>query len=181
MIDFIKQSLWKQFGGSIDMLHNAIAAWPVEFWQVEKRFFYIAYHTLVFLDYYLTIPPKTFSTRLPYTLKEPADIPAESVDDVVPDSFYTKQQLLDYLQFCREKCRNTIASLTEEKLAEPWIDHTQPMYLDLSGRDALKYSVLEILLYNMRHVQHHSAQLNLLLRQKVNKVPDFVSAADDNL
>ena len=55
------------------------------------------------------------------------------------------------------------------------------MDLALSGRDALTYSVLEILLYNMRHVQHHAAQLNLLLRQETNHAPDYISQAEDDL
>jgi uncharacterized damage-inducible protein DinB len=33
----------------------------------------------------------------------------------------------------------------------------------------------ELLLYNMRHVQHHAAQLNLLLRQTTDSAPDWVS------
>ena len=43
------------------------------------------------------------------------------------------------------------------------------------------YSMLEMLLYNMRHVQHHAAQLNLLLRQNINKVPAWVAQAKENL
>jgi uncharacterized damage-inducible protein DinB len=33
----------------------------------------------------------------------------------------------------------------------------------------------ELLLYNMRHVQHHAAQLNMLLRQTTNSAPRWVS------
>jgi uncharacterized damage-inducible protein DinB len=34
----------------------------------------------------------------------------------------------------------------------------------------------ELLLYNMRHVQHHAAQLNMLLRQRTNSAaPRWVS------
>ncbi|MBP6569035.1 MAG: hypothetical protein KA270_17810, partial [Saprospiraceae bacterium] len=39
--------------------------------------------------------------------------------------------------------------------------------------------VLEILLYNMRHVQHHTGQLNLLLRQNVHQSPKWVFRAKD--
>jgi uncharacterized damage-inducible protein DinB len=45
----------------------------------------------------------------------------------------------------------------------------------------MQFSTLEILLYNMRHVQHHAAQLNLLLRQEINKAPDWVSQAEDDM
>jgi len=181
MFDILKQSLWKHFGSSIDMIRNAIILWPEEYWNTNKKFFYNAYHCLVFLDYYLTIPPKNFSSPLPFTLTEPDHIPKDAIDDVVPDKIYSKKELLDYLQSSREKCRKLIAGLTEEKLNERWIDESEPMYLALSSQAALNYSVLDILFYNMRHVQHHAAQLNLLLRQKINNAPDYVSMAEDDL
>lgn len=37
-------------------------------------------------------------------------------------------------------------------------------------------TVWESLLYNMRHVQHHAAQLNLLLRQATNDAPRWVAS-----
>lgn len=163
------------------MLHNAIHLWPEEYWNTRKKFFYHAYHTLVFLDYYLSIPPRNFSSALPFTLVDPADIPHDAIDDVMPNRVYSKQELLEYSQFCREKCRKVITGLTEEKLAAPWIDDSHDLSLELSGRDALQYSVLDILLYNMKHVQHHVAQMNLLLRQTIGKAPDYVSHAEDCL
>lgn len=41
----------------------------------------------------------------------------------------------------------------------------------------MNFSVIEILLYNMRHVQHHAAQLNLKLRQGMNDAPIWVKSA----
>jgi hypothetical protein len=179
MIEILKESLWKHFGASIDMLKNAIMLWPEEYWNTKKKFFYMAYHTLVFLDYYLTIPPENFSSPLPYTLTEPDNMPKDAIDDVVPDRIYTKEELLGYLQYTREKCRQMIRSLTEEKLTQPWIDHSKKMDLSLASSSAMNYSILNILFYNMKHVQHHAAQLNLLLRQEIGKAPDYVSLAED--
>ena len=36
----------------------------------------------------------------------------------------------------------------------------------------------ELLLYNMRHTQHHAAQLNLILRQETDAAPGWVAAAE---
>ena len=151
------------------MLKNAIALWPEEYWNTRKRFFYTAYHCLVFLDYYLTVPPEGFTSPLPFTITAAADAPADALDDVVPNRIYTKQELLDYLQETHEKCNKLISDLTMEKLSERWIEEPGNM----------NYSMLEILLYNMRHVQHHAAQLNLLLRQEINDAPGWVSQAED--
>ena len=170
MLNTLKESLWKQFGASIDMLKNAIILWPEENWDAGKKFFYNAYHCLVFLDYYLTIPPGNFSSPLPFTITESGDVPADAIDDVIPDRIYSKKELLGYLQSSREKCRKLIGGLTEEKSEERWIEDPGNM----------NYSVLELLLYNMRHVQHHAAQLNLLLRQEINNAPGWVARAEDD-
>lgn len=166
MIVLLKESLWTQFGASIDMLENAIALWPEEKWQTNKKFFYMAYHCLIFLDYYLNVPAKQeFVSPLPFT--ETNTVPPDGIDDLVPDRIYSRQELLTYLHQCREKCRWVISNLTEQKLQERWIQETWKK----------DYSVLEMLMYNMRHVQHHAAQLNMLLRQEINHAPSWVSRA----
>ena len=167
MISTLKESLWTQFGASIDMLKNAITMWPEDSWQSDKRFFYTAYHVIVFLDYYLTNPPDDFISLLPFTITE-TGAPPEAIDDVVPDRIYSKQEFLDYLKTSREKCYALIANLTEEKLSERWVE----------TQGGMNYSLLEILLYNMRHVQHHTAQLNMMLRQKINDAPEWVGRAE---
>lgn len=167
MISTVKESLWLQFGASLDMLKNAITMVPDEIWHTRKKFFYMIYHVLIFLDYYLTIPSKKLSSPLPFTLEEvEGNIPADAIDDLVPNRIYSKQELLDYLQANRERCRLLIEGLTEEKMNERWTNEY--------GKN---YPFLEVLLYNMRHVQHHAAQLNLLLRQEINNAPKWVSRA----
>lgn len=98
---------------------------------------------------------------LAFTQKEEKDRPKESIDDLIPDKVYSKQEVVDYLIKSREKCRQLIDSLTEEKLSERFKEGDEPNDMD--------YPILEILLYNMRHTQHHTAQLNMLLRQDVEK------------
>ena len=181
MIETLKQCVWKNFAACIDMLHNAIVMWPDDIWHTNKKFFYNAYHCIVFLDYYLTAPPHNFIAALTYTITDINKIPEDAIDDVVPDRMYSKKEMLDYLQSSWEKCRQLIAGFTEEKLTQPWINQSEDINLELASRDSLNYSVLEILFYNMRHVQHHAAQLNLLLRQTVNNAPDYVSMSTDDL
>jgi hypothetical protein len=48
----LKTSIWQQFGASIDMLENAIAACPESLWgdrSQNPEFWYVAFHTLFFL------------------------------------------------------------------------------------------------------------------------------------
>ncbi len=93
------------------------------------------------------------------------------IEDAMPERVYTMQELLDYLQYNRSKCHQLIEGLTEGKLKARWTN--------VSG--TMNYSILEILLYNMRHVQHHAAQLNFLLRQGINDAPAWVSRTEHNL
>jgi hypothetical protein len=42
-------------------------------------------------------------------------------------------------------------------------------------------SVAELLLYNMRHVQEHASQLNMLLGQRIGSAPGWVGQAESKL
>ena len=159
----LKEILWRQFGASIDMLKNAIAFCPLHFWDTDKQFWYIAYHSVFFLDYYLTMNPVGFVPPSPFSLSE--------FEDRMPERTYTKDEVMNYLQFCRNKCHHFISSMTDEIANSNWTNESKTM----------SYNVIEILLYNMRHVQHHSAQLNLLLRQGINDAPDWIYEAEDKL
>lgn len=167
----LKETLWNQFGASIDMLINVISNCPDDYFLTHKRFYYVAYHSLIFLDYYLTIPPTDFSPLLPFTQKEPDERPQEAIDDLIPDKIYSKPEILEYLELSRKKCKQIVESLTEEKLNERFTEGNQPNDID--------YPILEILLYNLRHTQHHTAQLNMLIRQDLNKHMEWSFRAND--
>ena len=158
MNKIINQTIWRQFGASIDMLENAINLCPKEFWDTEKKFWYCAYHCLFWLDYYLTLDPTNFEPPPPFTL-------SEFENGAMPGRTYSKEELISYLQYGRKKCYDLIATMTDEIANSRW------------KNDYKDYPVLEILCYNMRHVQHHTAQLNLLLRQEINDAPKWVSIA----
>src|SRR5690349_19275663 len=141
-----KDVIWSQFGATIDMLENALLACPDELWTDRSEyqaFWYIVYHTLFWLDLYLSGSVEGFAPPAPFTLEEldPAGL--------IPPRPYTKDELHSYLKHCRQKCRTTIEALTDEKARQlckfPW------------GQ----VSFLELLIYNMRHVQEHASQLNL--------------------
>lgn len=166
MLSEFQNSLWKQFGASIDMLLNAIDVCPDTLYENKKRFFYTAYHVAVFLDYYLTVPPKDFEPQLPFTITEKENMPEDALDDVLPNEHYSKEQLLEYIKSSREKCRSVIMSIEENGNAR-FIEDVEVGKMD--------YSLIEILLYNMRHVQHHAAQLNMILRNAGLEPPKWVA------
>jgi len=146
-----KEIIWKQFGAAIDALENAIIACPDETWgsdDIKPDFWYMVYHTLFWLDYYLSDNPSEYVPPSPFTLAE-AD-PA----GVLPDRVYTKAEMLSFLAIGRANSRRLIANMTEERGAR----------LVQLSRVAIPTS--ELVLYTMRHIQHHTGQLNFLLRQR---------------
>jgi hypothetical protein len=157
--------LWRQFGAAIEMLGNAIGACPDELWAEEPKFCRMSHHIVFFLHYYLSdempmeseyVPPP------PFTKSEFEDEPQQVV--------YAKAEILEFLRLGREKLREQLRQNgPDQLLAKRFISE----YKD--------FSLFELLLYNMRHVQHHAAQLNLLLRQRGIVPPDWVSITEEEL
>jgi hypothetical protein len=161
MDNSIKEIVWNQFGASIDMLISTITNCPDDYFMSNKRFYYIAYHATIYLDYYLTLPPSDFLPQLTFVQKETKYLPKEVIGDLVPDKIYMRQDVLEYLKKSREKCKKMIYALTDEFSVQRFKEGEES--------NDMNYPVLEILLYNLRHTQHHTAQLNLLLRQDFDK------------
>lgn len=158
-------ALWRQFGAAIEMLENALVACPDSLWTERLwpdpsppwfppqfgEFWYVSFHVLVWLDLYLSgVPEEDFAPPAPFAqgeLDSVASLPARP---------YTKEELHEYLSSIRQKCRTTLAELTDERARRsveyPW-SKGQPV------------SFLELQLFNLRHVQEHAAQLSLFLGQ----------------
>ena len=160
MIDFWRSAIRQQFHAAIDMLDNAIKACPDSSWSGKGRqaFWYLAFHVLIFLDLYLSpVGEPEFQPPPPFGRWELED------DVVIPETPYTKDELLGYVEHCRKRLDAVMAGMTEA-----WTIAPCPFsYRAMSNG--------ELLLYNMRHVQHHAAQLNLLLRQTTDSAPQWVS------
>ncbi len=114
------ETSWKgilehQFGAAIDMLEHAMLACPDNVWRDRSRrpeFWYVVYHTLFFLDLYLSGSVDGFAPPAPFTLAEldPAGR--------LPERPFTKHELHGYLQHGREKCRRTVRDLTDDRAAD---------------------------------------------------------------
>ncbi len=155
-----KTALLSQFGAAMNMLGNSISACPDELWTASmwndpaappgfSEFWYVTYHSLFWLDLYLSGREEDFTPPPPYTL-------GELEAGVLPERVYTKDELLEYLAYCQRKCRSTIEQLTDERAQQmsefPW------------SKGGIRFA--ELLLDNMRHVQEHGAQLSMFLGQQ---------------
>jgi hypothetical protein len=165
----LKEAISQQFDAAIDMLENVLRACPEQLWQVRlwddpqiprsSEFWYILFHTLFWLDLYLSGSVEGFMPPAPFTLDE------LDPSGIIPERPYTKDELQTYLEHTRIKCRMTLTALTDEKARQQctftWGEIT----------------FAELLLDNMRHVQEHSAQLNMIIGQKMSWSPKWVTSA----
>ena len=159
-----RTAIGAQFHAAIDMLENAVCACPGTLWGDRDRrpeFWYLVYHTLFWLDYYLADSERDFAPPAPFMLGE------RDPEGVMPDRVYTKDELLGYLRHGRSRLGTVLDAMTGARAAAP------------CGFERRDMSAGELLLYNLRHVQHHAAQLHLILRQSTDSVPGWVSRGPD--
>ncbi len=164
--------LWRQYGAAIDMLGAALRDCPDELWEQQlwadhpdqwvaagfSKFWYLGYHTLFWLDLYLTGAEEGFAPPAPFDLVE------MEAGEVLPRT-YTRTELLGYLDHCRRACQATLNSLSAEQAGR----------LCRFGWGELTFAELQ--LYNLRHVQEHAAHLGMFLGQQAGKTTEWKARA----
>ena len=149
MIEQVKNALTSQYEASLCMLKQCVEACADGHYEgmiAHGSFRYVAYHTLFFTDLYLTSSEDAFVLRDFHRVG--GDERGEGLSPGLP-----KDQLLAYVPICREKAVETMSRETEQSLAGP------------SGFAWRKIPRLELHVYNIRHVQHHTGQLSAYLRR----------------
>jgi uncharacterized damage-inducible protein DinB len=149
MIHYVQQILTGQFEASLAMLNACIQACPAEHWEgkiANGTFRWVAYHTLFFLDLYLTPSEEQFHLR---------DLHQRGGDEREPVASpgLTKEDTLSYLQLCRQKVIESLSAESAKSLAGP------------SGFSWYQCTRGELHIINIRHVQHHTGQLSAYLRR----------------
>ncbi len=163
MLSELKKSVSSQFLASIKMLENAIDMCPENVWQNRNDFsdfWYIVYHSLFWVDFYLTESPDKYLSFNEIGLTE------LDYDGILPNKVFGKHELKSFLEHCRSKCKDTIKNLDEGKASQ------------IYKFGSLEMTYLELLIYNLRHLQHHTGQLNLILRQQINSAPKWIKNTD---
>lgn len=151
MTDHVKQVLANQFDAALCMLNESVEKCPPALWDgtVGKYpFWQVAYHTLCFVDLYLSPDEATFPFRAdlhPRGWREFAD--------EYPSRRFEPREVRKYLAICRQKARDVVTAETTASLEGP---------TGFPGRPATR---LELHVYNIRHIQHHTGQLSAYLRR----------------
>ena len=155
-------SLTSQFRSALAMLRAAIDAYPDELWT-DTRFvnpaWRIAYHALFYTHLYLS-PSEDEFTPWEHSLAG-ANFMSEPLESgAVPN---TRQQIVAYLE---------------------WVDGFIPSGLSNkpfdapSGFDWITFDRGQLHVYNLRHLQHHTGQLNERLKAETGTSVDWVGSVD---
>lgn len=159
-----QEMLWRQFATAIDNLRDALRDCPNELWAARlwedepdqwvargfSAYWYLGYHALFWLDLYLTGAEEGFAPPAPFHLVEMEE------GETLPRT-YAREELLGYLEVCRGRCEETIRSLSVEQASR------------LCSFAWGEVPFAELLLYTMRHVQEHAAQLLMFLGQQARR------------
>jgi hypothetical protein len=125
--------------------------------QIHSAFWNVAYHALFHHDLDLSRGVSSFKPTAPFREDEHGA-------NVVPRRTYAKDELLKYVALGREKAGDVIGNLS--------LKDDEALLPAKSRRPGVPF--LDLLLGNLRHMQEHSAQLNLFLGQhEAFKLTDF--------
>ena len=151
MTSLLKTTILAQFEAALSMLKECISKCPPEHWDgkiAKYTFWQVAYHTLCFVDLYLSPTEAQFQTSPVFHPKGMAEL-----DDEYPSRRFTQAELINYIHVCHEKLVASLAAETPQSLEGP------------TGHSRRDFPRAELYLYNMRHVQHHTGQLSAYLRR----------------
>jgi hypothetical protein len=148
----MKTILTAQFEAALCMLNDCICRCPLAHWEgkiANDTFRQVVYHTLFFVDLYLSPGEEAFTLR---------DLHVRGGDERSsnePSKGLTKDETLSYVAICRTKALETLVAESTESLQHP------------SGFSSMPFSRGELHLSSLRHVQHHTGQLSAYLRRIV--------------
>jgi hypothetical protein len=151
----MKDAIAGQIDAALSMLGACIERCPDELWGrpvANLKFCQVAFHALFFADYYLE-PVEADFRQQAYHREHPSFFrDYEELEDRPQQQVYDKAAVLDYLAHCQRKLHDVLAAETADSLAAP------------CGFRRKNWSRAELYMSNLRHLQHHAAQLSLRLR-----------------
>ena len=160
----IKSGLKSQYHASLEMMRRCINECSEELWtsdQMVNPYWRVVYHTLFFFRLYLfqhLDDHKRWEHHKPGSHNMSMDPDAKEVEP------YSQREMIELVDHCRDLIDSKVDStdLTAENCGFHWY----------------KVPKLEHMMVNLRHLQHHVAQLQDRLRNVENKGINWVRAKD---
>lgn len=154
MVDLYQKVVASQIAAALQMFEECITKCPSAHWDDpvgRYPFWMVAYHTLCWVDMYLSVNEGSWQPESGETGLHPKGI--GELHEEYPSRRFDQAELIRYLEKCRIKLRTTMAAETETSLAGP------------SGFIRHPFTRAELHIYNLRHLAHHTGQLTAYLRR----------------
>ncbi|MEZ4639411.1 MAG: DinB family protein [Caldilineaceae bacterium] len=152
----IEVVLQSQFHAALAMLKQTVELCPDDVWTAPtatRPFWHISYHVLFYTHLYLSPTGADFTAwelhRPNYNYLGVTPRSEHRMEEI--NQPYTRDEILTYLSFCKNEIDTRIQD----------IDPDAP-----SGFDWIPFNKLELMLYNLRHLQHHTGELGDRLGQQ---------------
>jgi hypothetical protein len=145
----IKNAIQSQYLAALGMLEQAVVKCPEPVWNAAEdrnKFWHVAYHALFYTHLYLQDTEKDFRPwakhRDEYQFMGQVPWPPHAAPKI--GAPYSREELMEYLAAVKEQVQARVPKLDLEAA---------------SGFDWLPFGKLELQFYNIRHLQHHTAEL----------------------
>ncbi len=166
----LRAILKSQYHASLAMIREAIERCPEELWYSEEptnSFWQVAYHALFFTHLYLQPTEAAFRPWAQHqaAVQHPDGIPGPldpASDLPLIPSPYSQAQVMDYCGICDEMVDEAVDELD--------------LASDESGFSWYPVPKLEHQIVNLRHLQHHTAQLADRIRSATGNGVRWVGA-----
>jgi len=166
MLQTLQRLTTRQFQAALCTLNACITRCPDQAWDApvaRLKFCQAAFHVLFFADFYLGPDEASFKSQ-PFHENHPDFFrDYEEFAHREQTLLYDKPTTQAYLQHCLNKAQQIIPAESAEVLAAP-----------SNQRPQLTRAELHV--YNLRHIQHHAAQLSLRLRLDAREAVPWVSS-----
>lgn len=161
----MKDVIESQYYASLEMLREAINKCPSPLWnsrEPRNKFWHISYHVLFYTHLYLQDSENQFvpwsKHRNYYQFLGSLPWPPHAKPNIGEP--YGKEEILEYVDVCQRQVEEKVSSLDlNAESGFPW----------------LPFKKLELQLYNIRHIQHHTGALIDRLRTIENIGVDWVA------
>jgi len=146
----IKSVLISQYLAALEMLRKAINSCPESMWvdsEPNNKFWHIAYHAIFYTHLYLQHSEEDFMPWEEHRedLQFMGNLPGSPHDRPPIEEPYSKEEVLAYLELCREQVSAVVPTLDLER--------------EDTGFYWLPFNKLELQFYNIRHLQQHTGEI----------------------
>lgn len=170
LLEHYRTAMKGQYEAALQTLNQCVELCPADHWDkpvAQNPFCECVFHALFFADLYLgndtaSLREQEFHRKHPEIFRD-----YEELEDCVPVALYDRVMIDQYAKFVAQKAHVVLDSESEESLAQT------------VGFEWLDIRRAEMHPYNIRHIQHHAAQLILKLRLGTQADPNWYRTASN--